>query len=381
MKRTVIALLTLILLFVLMTFFPWNSDPPEADSSSQPTGHLNTNPTNPTNSDTDGTPKPPPDPRPNLIADLVGLPAEEAIRRLRERLTGKELASALKDLAIQYGSEGPEAAKEFILALPPGSMFRHALQAAVLALPPEELTGMIVWLARQWKADPGVRSALWGIGNCINKGVLHDVHGMVAFLADPDSVDFADSTRCNLISKALYSAYDTSPGEIIAIAESLQPAELRNQIMNRPAYIRARIQTIGADPMISEIVSQTDDELRDQGLFSLYKLTTTHDFKRDLGRAPVLTLLLGKEFPKKKEYLSNLVYSWIRADINAALVWVEESVEDAALRDAMIAESWKLIAGADPNAAEEWIMSMTPGRRKDSIVAAYDKFLAEQPRP
>ena len=374
MKRTVIGLLTLLLLFGLVKYFHWSSGSAETDpDKNKSTAPLNTNPSNPKNAGNDSPAQSHPEPMDDVPSDLLKIPIEQAIRDLEQRLTGDALKAALRDLGKRYGKEGLESAKEFILALPPGSIFNHALKGAVWELSVEELPGMVAWLPTR-EEDLGRSRVGEGIKDCIDKWTRSDVHRAVAFLADPDSVELPDLKRAEYISMALEPGIEISPIDIVAIAESLPPGDVRTRVTNNRPYIGARIKTDGAGSIISEILAQPDAEARDYGLYRLTGVTS----RGDVDRAPILNCLLDQEFPEKAQYVSAITVSWLRGDTNAALEWLEESIDDAGLRDRVIADGWKAITWADPAAAEHWIMSMTPGRGRDAVVAAYDRFLSEQ---
>ena len=363
MRWTLIGLLAVILVFGLVKYFPWSSGTKEAYEASEPTTLLDVN------GDNAGTDLPPEEVPP----EVVRVPVKKAIDDLvAQRLPTRELQLALMDLGQQYGKEGPESVKEFLLQLPPGLSSFSALVAALNQLPAKDLPGIIAWLATQ-EGSLGKISVRDGMGTAVRRWAGDDLRGVVAFLADPDAVKLPDSKRGYQIAYALRSAKETRPSDIVAIAETLQPGEVRSHVINEVAYIGARIKTGGVDLITSEIVAQPDEKSRDLGLKSLETLMR----KLEVGRAPVLTSLLDEEFPEKTEYISSRATDWLRADTNAALEWLGESIEDAGLRDAVIAKGWKKIAEVNPVAAEQWIQSMAQGETKDAVLEAYGKFLSK----
>lgn len=278
----------------------------------------------------------------------------DEVEKASSELFGNALRDELMRLGMLYGKQGTDSTKQFILALPPGSISRPALEEALRQLPIEVIPEMIAWLDDKAE-EIGKGWSREGMSALVDKWTNHDPRATIKYLADQSGLDPA--ARRSQVEYALQRAPQGS--DIVAMVDSIVDEELQNKLTHGKAYMREKL---GSQPndVISYIVSGDDEELRNQGLTSLAQLLIDGNVEP----RQALTSLLNSDFPEKHSYISSRAFDWLRRDVNAALEWIG-NLEDQTLRSSIIRKSWKTIAAADAEAAEMWMNSMTESDKEE----------------
>jgi hypothetical protein len=276
------------------------------------------------------------------------------------RYSGQELESRLVHAGVHYGKLGPEAAKEFILALPPGGSGKSALVTAceqLVAHAPE----MILWLS----ANRDRLSQVWsyaGAERLVVKWADSDWPAAMQFLLQTEGLDGRE--RSHWVTRAL--GWNDAPRDdkLLEFVESIKDEQLRRLVMASPAVLEVQLKQ-SIPHAVQSVLSMENPELRIQGLASVCSILPSLN-----DRGELLDSLLAADFEGKSTWIARYCWTWAQSDVNAAMNWAN-SVQDAAVRDAIIDTSWKVIAQYDPPAAEKWINSISDPAQRANALAGF----------